>query len=277
MAETDGSNGRPRRSANVRLPDSVSLQSHPHPHYHHHLPHDATTSPLPQSHYKSSARYSLPQCMFHLPHSTSTNTKSRSNIGFEWGSLHARTSPRKSSHFPRALSNAAHNFSRITCMGHWAGINPVREIQEWAWIRCSVFFSGWLVAMYTFAMHRVEFSTANLLSTMSSTTFSMPSSICMPIMFATTRQHTCEDSERLGKDEELLRAWSWRRDFGKIRVLLWLWTTGSRLSLAGASFRWHNCSAMNKSEDLRVFMEGGSRMGMRLMEGLRAKVKKLWK
>ena len=67
LAETDGSNGRPRRSANVCLPDRVSLQtdemkrtsrgpffvrlhSHPHPRHHHHphhLPHDATTSPRP--------------------------------------------------------------------------------------------------------------------------------------------------------------------------------------------------------------------------------------
>ena len=37
------------------------------------------------------------------------------------------TSPRTSSHFPRALSNAAHNLSRITCMGHWAGITSVKE------------------------------------------------------------------------------------------------------------------------------------------------------
>ena len=36
---------------------------------------------------------------------------------------------------------------------------------------------------------------------------------------------------------------------------------GSRLSLAGASFWWHNCSAMNKSEDLRVLMEGDGEWG----------------
>ena len=32
---------------------------------------------------------------------------------------------------------------------------------------------------------------------------------------------------------------------------------GSRISLAGASFWWHNCGAMNKSEDLRGGMERG--------------------
>ena len=126
--------------------------------------------------------------MFHLPYSTSTNTNSRTNTGFEWGSLHARTSPGKSSHFPRALSDAAHNLSRITCVGHWARITPVKE----KYMRLDQMLS---IFLWT-----------------------------------------------VGRNAHIRDAQS-RFQHSKSTIHL----------LAGA-FRWHNCSAIDKSEDLSVLM-----------------------
>lgn len=50
-----------------------------------------------------------------------------------------------------------------------------------------------MVGTYTFAMHRADPSTANLPPTTSSTRFSMPSSICVLIMFA---RHPITNSTR---------------------------------------------------------------------------------
>ena len=104
-----------------------------------------------------------------------TDTKFCSNTGFEWGRFHG-TSLRTCSRFPGTLLMPRTTILvLITRMGHWARITATKEkYKNEPGSGAGVFF-GWLAVLYTFAIHRVESSTANLPSTTSSTKFSTPS------------------------------------------------------------------------------------------------------